>query len=175
MNSVAPKNYSKTSLVMPLFNQGTYLASVIKRVLSHKYPHLEILMTDGGSSDQPASVIKRYATQMMFRRSDFRRRAGGINSKLYYIMGFDLFYRMSKFGRFKKVSLSLGCACFRHESKVSNTQELLARTMAEAKIKYGLKEPGYIMSRLLNRFDRFQFLLYRRLFRPHSDPDQASD
>jgi glycosyltransferase involved in cell wall biosynthesis len=40
---------------------------------------------------------------------------------------------------------------------------------------YGLREPSYIMSRVINRFDRLQWLSYRTLFRAHSDPDRASD
>lgn len=38
--------------------------------------------------------------------------------------------------------------------------------------KYGVREPGYIMSRLPKRFDCLQSMSHRTLFRPHSD--QAS-
>ena len=269
MSSVTPTNYPKISLVMPSFNQGAYLESAINSVLSQNYPNLEMLIYDGGSTDESVDIIKRYASQISywqsqadggqaaalsagfdratgdifcwlnsddmllpsaldevsrafmqypkvdfvysdrrlidangkdqgshvwpriltsyhwaleqplaqeccFWRSELYRRVGGINPELYYIMDFDLFYRMWKVGRFKKISPYLGCIRFHDESKHSNAQDILAREMAEAKIKYGLKKPGYIMARILNRFDRLQSLLYRRLLRSHTDTDGAS-
>ncbi|MFT6099557.1 MAG: glycosyltransferase involved in cell wall biosynthesis [Arenicella sp.] len=270
MSSVTPKNYPKISLVMPSFNQGAYLESAINSVLSQNYPNLEMLIYDGGSSDQSVDIIRRYATQVSywqsqedggqaaalsagferatgelfcwlnsddillpgaldkvsgffmthptvefvysdrrlidadgqdqgshvwprfltsyhwalgqpmaqeccFWRSELYRRVGGVNPELYYIMDFDLFYRMWKVGRFKKISTYLGCIRFHDESKNSNAQDILAREMAEAKVKYGLKEPGYIMSRLLNRFDRLQSLLNRYSTWSYTNPDRTSD
>jgi glycosyltransferase involved in cell wall biosynthesis len=48
------------SIVVPSFNQGRYLEACIKSILDQDYPDLQIIVMDGGSSDDSRQIIERY-------------------------------------------------------------------------------------------------------------------
>ena len=49
------------SIVTPSFNQGQFIEHAIRSVLLQGYPRLELIVVDGGSSDDTGSVMARYA------------------------------------------------------------------------------------------------------------------
>jgi glycosyltransferase involved in cell wall biosynthesis len=51
----------KLSIVIPSFNQGRYLEEALRSVLLQGYPDLELIVMDGGSSDDTLAVLRRYA------------------------------------------------------------------------------------------------------------------
>ncbi len=52
--------YPRISMVVPSFNQGHFLGETLKSITEQRYPNLELIVVDGGSSDATLEVIKEY-------------------------------------------------------------------------------------------------------------------
>jgi hypothetical protein len=62
-------NVPKITVVTPSFNQGEYLEECIDSVLSQHWSNLEYIILDGGSTDNSAEIIGRYAPYLHYWRS----------------------------------------------------------------------------------------------------------
>lgn len=61
--------HPKISVIIPSFNQGRFLEQTIQSVLKQNYPNLELMILDGGSSDQSVNIIRKYEPHLAFWRS----------------------------------------------------------------------------------------------------------
>ncbi len=59
----------RISVVVPSYNQGEYLEETLLSILSQGYPDLELIVMDGGSTDDSVAIIRRYQEQIAFWRS----------------------------------------------------------------------------------------------------------
>lgn len=252
--------WPKITVVTPSYNQGEFLEATLRSILLQEYPHLELLVLDGGSKDNSVDVIRRYEPRLTYWRSErdegqsaaiaagfamatgeifcwlnsddillpgalhtvashFRRRprldvlygnrlvidrdgavtgrhiwpwhltaahwalgqplaqeatfwrrsmyeeVGGLDPSKFFIMDYDLFFRMWRRGRFAKTAAYLGCLRIHEETKNTRHVDVWQRELAEARERYRLRLPGYVGSRVLNRGDRLQLWLEARLTR----------
>jgi glycosyltransferase involved in cell wall biosynthesis len=61
-----PGEWPRVSVVVPSFNQGMYLEETLRSVLLQGYPDLELIVMDGGSTDQSVDVLQRYDPWITF-------------------------------------------------------------------------------------------------------------
>jgi glycosyltransferase involved in cell wall biosynthesis len=54
------------SVVVPSFNQGRFIGEAIDSILSQAYPNLEILVMDGGSTDETLELLATYGDRIRF-------------------------------------------------------------------------------------------------------------
>ena len=56
----------RISIVTPSYNQARYLEETINSILGQGYPNLEYIVIDGGSEDESADTINRYAEKIAY-------------------------------------------------------------------------------------------------------------
>jgi glycosyltransferase involved in cell wall biosynthesis len=58
------------SIIIPSFNQAQFLETTIRSVVEQGYPHKEIIVMDGGSTDGSVELIRKYESQLAIWRSE---------------------------------------------------------------------------------------------------------
>lgn len=58
------------SVILVTYNAEEFLQRCLDSIYSQRYPHIEIIVMDGGSSDGTADVLRRNAEKLAFWRSE---------------------------------------------------------------------------------------------------------
>lgn len=53
-------DWARISIITPNYNYGHFLEETIRSILLQRYPNLEYIIIDGGSSDNSVEIIKKY-------------------------------------------------------------------------------------------------------------------
>jgi hypothetical protein len=61
-----PDQLPRISIITPSYNQGRFLEETLVSVISQRYPDLEYLVMDGGSTDGSVDIIRRYDGQLAY-------------------------------------------------------------------------------------------------------------
>jgi glycosyltransferase involved in cell wall biosynthesis len=56
-----PNELPRISVVIPSYDQGSYLEKAVQSLICQNYPALEILVADGGSTDGSREILERYS------------------------------------------------------------------------------------------------------------------
>lgn len=85
--------WPKISVVTPSFNQGQFIEETIRSVLLQSYPNLELIIIDGGSTDNTQEIIKKYETWIKYWVSEpDRGQSHAINKGIGKATGEILFW-----------------------------------------------------------------------------------
>jgi glycosyltransferase involved in cell wall biosynthesis len=66
---MAETSYPSISVVVPSFNQGQFLEETLLSVIGQQYPRLEIIVIDGGSTDNTREILEKYSAQISYWHS----------------------------------------------------------------------------------------------------------
>jgi glycosyltransferase involved in cell wall biosynthesis len=58
---LATTQWPRITIVMPSYQQASFVEETVRSVLLQNYPNLEFIVNDGGSKDGSAEIISRYA------------------------------------------------------------------------------------------------------------------
>src|SRR5205807_5822768 len=56
----------RISLVVPSYNQACFLPEALDSIFRQQYPHLEVVVMDGGSTDGSVALIESYAPRLKY-------------------------------------------------------------------------------------------------------------
>lgn len=59
-------NWPKFSVIVPSYNQATFIEETLRSVIDQNYPNLELIVIDGGSTDGSVDIIKKYETHITY-------------------------------------------------------------------------------------------------------------
>jgi glycosyltransferase involved in cell wall biosynthesis len=55
-----PNELPSLSVVIPSFNQGSFIERTIQSIVRQNYPKLDLILMDGGSTDNTMEIVERY-------------------------------------------------------------------------------------------------------------------
>ena len=64
--NIKEKDLPKFSVIVPSYNQGIYLEETLLSIINQNYPNLELIVIDGGSTDNSVEIIRKHEDQIAF-------------------------------------------------------------------------------------------------------------
>ena len=65
-----PPTTPSISIIVPNYNGGATIEATLRSLIDQRYPRLEILVVDGGSTDNSVEVIRRYEPHIAWWTSE---------------------------------------------------------------------------------------------------------
>lgn len=93
------------SIVVPSYNQGQYIGETLDSLVSQNYPSLEIIVMDGGSTDNSVQVIRSFEKHLKYWVSEKDNgQSDAINKGFRFVTG-DLFNWLNSDDQLEKNAL----------------------------------------------------------------------
>ncbi len=70
MTSAQTRTLPRLSVVIPSYNQGKFIERTIKSIIDQNYPDLEIILMDGGSTDETMQIVEKYRSHFAHIQSE---------------------------------------------------------------------------------------------------------
>lgn len=80
------------SIIIPSFNQGKFLRQTIESILDQSYPSVEIIVVDGGSTDESVEVLRSFGNKIRWQSEPDRGQTHAINKGIAQASGDILAY-----------------------------------------------------------------------------------
>ena len=63
-------NFPLISIIIPSFNQGRFLSETLESIINQGYKNVDIIVMDGGSTDNSIEIIKKYERYISYWQSE---------------------------------------------------------------------------------------------------------
>lgn len=74
--------WPRISIVIPSYQQGQFIGQTLASLLDQHYPDLQIIVQDGGSTDQTVVVLKKFGKQIQWQSEKDKGQTDAINKGL---------------------------------------------------------------------------------------------
>ncbi|MBU1016865.1 glycosyltransferase [Patescibacteria group bacterium] len=88
----------KVSIIIPTYNNGNDIERCLLEVFSQTYSNIEVIISDGGSSDDTVNIAKKYTNKILHNKKKLAEPGVSLGMKnasgdLFMIMAADNFFR----------------------------------------------------------------------------------
>ncbi|TLM99816.1 glycosyltransferase, partial [bacterium] len=70
----------KISIVIPSYNQGKFIRRTIDSILNQGYPDLELIVMDGGSTDETLAILQSYGDRIAWHSAPDSGQTQAVNN-----------------------------------------------------------------------------------------------